>query len=227
MSNNIIDLAVLLSLKCSIDALLPNIQTVEKNNIINKTREIFKSQQRTIQEILSLPFDEQIFEKKIKEKVFEKLIPTTQQSLKRYISRFDKGFLSSAGKISQTKKIQNSIESIKNPSGNNSEIHELTELLRELGQKKIQRSFSISDGITGSATQPTDEWDENIISIYDKDYEQPYIETLAIKLKPSFEEINLLYDWKRAMQPMDYEKLRDLFKKSIPLSDIEEYILPY
>ncbi|WOI45169.1 hypothetical protein [Acidovorax sp. BLS4] len=227
MPESIIDLGILLSLKCSIDALLPNIEEIEKNNINEKARGILKSHKKNPQEILKAPSNQKTLERKISAEVFQNLNQTTLKSLRRYINRLDKGFSHSTQKIPQIELIKKHIECIQNLSGNTSYDDEIIEIICRIEEKNMENSFSIYEGITGSATEPTDQWDEEIVSIFDEEYDHPYIETLAMKLKPACNEFNILYDWKRFLKPIDYEKLRDLFLKSISVKNIEDIILPY
>lgn len=81
MSGNVFDLTVLLSLKCTISALLPNITVTEQNSLITKARRILISHNKA-QKVFENCSKTTINERKFRFEIFQKLTESTQIFLK-------------------------------------------------------------------------------------------------------------------------------------------------
>lgn len=230
MSESLIELTTLLSLDCASSSILPNIETQEREKIINYSRSLLTTPPGKSKNIPHNSIKNcKNFSKQFNAEILKHLVPSTQATLKRYERRLEIGFNRNKNQnLDLIKDISIYVKSLEAETT----IHgdEITSILEEIKIKNghdFQAKISITDAIIGSTSDPTDAWDEKFADLWDSEYDIPYITSIALRLKPVEERLNFLYSWKTVVQPGDYENLRSHVIRAIPRLSEDDILLPY
>ncbi|XDF34454.1 hypothetical protein RBH89_19905 [Paracidovorax avenae] len=230
MPEFLIELITLLSLDCASTSILPNIETQEREKIINFSRSLLATAPGS-QNTSFTPASKKRknFPKQFNAELLIHLKPSTQATLKRYARRLEIGFNRSKNQdLGLVEDISIYVKSLE--AGAFIQRDEITSILEEIKIKNeydFQRKISLTDAIIGSTSEPTDAWDEQLADLWDSEYDIPYITSIALRLKPAEESLNFLYSWKTAIKPEDYEDLRPLVIRAISRMSEEDILLPY
>lgn len=229
MPINAIDIAILISLDCCFDALFPNFPEKERSEKISMARDFLSSSKISFKEIIKDPKKIRLLENKMHNSIFSNFDNIAKRTVERYFKRLEKGFIISAEKNNLSEKILNAGRRIESLSDDFIYEEHIASLIVEMAEKSKTDycKTGIHDEIIGAASEPKDEWDKRILEIHDEEYDQAYIETIALRLKNPYKNLNFLYSWKKSVNAKSYEILRDFLKINVPGEDIEEIILPY
>ncbi len=232
MLNDAIDLTILTSLNCCFDTLFPQYPKEDRLKTILTARNYLQSTNKSIESLIKNPNKNSQTEKILRNSIHKYFNPIAKNTIERYFKRLEKGFIHPLNNEYLSEKISNIGERIENLSNDffydDKTIASVVAL--DEGSKSIHYRTSIHEEIIGDASDPKDEWDEKIVNIYDDEYDQNYIETIALRLKNSHTNLNFLYSWKKNLPAEAYEILRHFLKKQVsfePAEEIEEIILPY
>lgn len=220
----ITDIAILMASECSFNAILPNSDENYKAPVINcsfdfvKRNLIYIKNKKNVKEYNN----EAINYYRNLEKITNII---TKKNIKRCIERIKNDFKSEkkSEKIDEIISMKNKIITL-----DDSLIFddESIENIINIPDVYYEKEISIYDEITGNFSESNKIEDSIIWEIYDESYDLPYIETLAIKLKPIDSRLNSLYTIKRILAPFKYELIRSLLSEKLSF-DINDIILPY
>ncbi|MFD1837186.1 hypothetical protein [Paracidovorax cattleyae] len=229
MPSNAIDLAILISLECCFDALFPNFPKKERFEKISMARDFLSSSKISFEEVIKDPKKGRLLENKIRNSMCSNFDNVAKRTIERYFKRLEKGFIISIEKNDLSEKIINVGRRIESLSDDLIYAEDIISLVIEMTEKSKTDYYEtgIHDEIIGAASDPRDEWDKRILEIHDEEYDQGYIETIALRLKNPYKNLNFLYSWKKSVNAKSYEILRDFLKINVLGEDIEEIILPY
>lgn len=164
--------------------------------------------------------------------------PLVERMISRYVERMDVGFSSgNQPRPAEVKLIASTLDGITHleiDQVTHNEILELALALPPCEQDHIDR-LGLASALVGSLSEAKSQWDQKLMSIVDHEYDMPYIESIAMRLRARFPGADLLNVWRSSVPLAEYEKLRSYILDQCQINSggtvrkksFEELVLPY
>lgn len=245
MTSSWIDLALLASMQCMSDVLLPHFSAESKMLVRQSSRTCIdqlaagvgleRLLRRGPADISKRTMTGQL--RTLKSGIASQG-PLAERIISRYVERMEAGF--SSGHQAQLAEIElisatlDRITRLEIDQATHNEILELALALPPCEPDHIDR-LGLASALVGSLSGAESQWDQKLVSIVDHEYDLPYIESIAMRLKARFPGADLLNVWRSTVPPDGYEKLRGYILcqcqiyagGAVHKTSFEELILPY
>ena len=245
MTSSWIDLALLASMQCMSDVLLPHLSAESKMLVCQSSRACIdqlaagvgleKLLRHGLADISKRTMTEQL--RTLKSGIASQG-PLAERMISRYVERMEVGF--SSGNQAQPAEIElisstlDGITRLEIDQATHNEILELALALPPCEQDHIDR-LGLASALAGSLSEAKSPWDQRLASLVDHEYDMPYVETVAMRLRAQFLGADLLNVWRSSVSLVQYEKLRNYILDQCETNSVgaarkkrfEELILPY